>query len=93
MVSSARSLQKKRLARRLVLIAQAACDLQDLDAAFQVLQVAEILLNAQMSAKDRYGIVGLIVGTHVELWGLRHRDGTGLSLRSSLQGSPETLEV
>lgn len=93
MSSSTRSFQKKRLARRLVSTAKAACDVQDLDAAFQVLQTAEILLRgAQFTTKDQHYIVGLIVGSHVVLWKLRHKTGIDPVLASSLHVRTAALE-
>lgn len=93
MPSSDGLFQKKRLARRLVLTARAACDVQDLDAAFQVLQAAEILLRGtEFTAKDRRHVVGLIVGSHVVLWGLRHEARIDLLLASSLHVQAATLE-
>ncbi len=72
MMSPARSSQKKRLGRRLALIAQAACDVHDLETAFRVLQAAEILVrDGKMTAQDRCCVVELIMGIHVQLWGLR----------------------
>ena len=92
MMSSARSFQRKRLGRRLVLTAQAACDARDLDTAFQVLQVAEILLqNGKMTAQDKHSIVGMIVGTHVQLWGLRHQEHTGQAFTATLQNASHAI--
>ena len=88
MMSLAVSFQKKRLAIRLVLTARAACDVPDLDAAFEVLQVAEVLLhNGRMTVRDRCGVVGLIVGTHVQVWTLRHPDPLGPPPTHTLQAA------
>ena len=93
MPSSAGSFQRKRLAKRLVLTAEAACDVQDLDAAFQVLQAAEILLRAtEFTAKDRRHVVGLIVNSHVVLWRLRHEARMDLVLASGPHVQAATLE-
>ena len=88
MMSSASSFQKKRLATRLVLTARAACDVPDLDAAFEVLQAAETLLHdGQMTVRDRCGIVGLIVGTHIQVWKLRHPEPAGPPPARTLQAA------
>ena len=93
MPSPAGSFQKKRLAKRLVSTSKAACDVQDLDAAFQVLQAAEILLRGtEFTAKDRRQVVGLIVGSHVVLWRLRHEARIDPVLASSLHVRAATLE-
>ena len=86
MMSSAISFQKKRLATRLVLTARAACAVRDLDTAFQVLKAAEVLLHdGKMTPRDRHGVIGLIVGTHVQVWELRHPGLAGLPTRRSLR--------
>lgn len=93
MSSSAGSFRRKRLARRLVSTAETACDVQDLDAAFQVLQAAEILLRGtELTPKDRHHVVGLIVNSHVVLWGLRHEARMDLVPASSLHVQAATLE-
>ena len=92
MISSAKSFQKKRLGRRLILTAQAACDSRDLDTAFQVLRVTEILLqNGKMTAQDKHSIVGMIVGTHVQLWALRHHEHTGQAFTATSQTASHAI--
>jgi hypothetical protein len=89
MPSPAGSFQKKRLAKRLVSTSKAACDVQDLDAAFQVLQAAQILLRGtEFTAKDQRHIVG----SHVVLWRLRHEARIDPVLASSLHVHAATLE-
>ncbi len=93
MSSSAGSFQKKRLAKRLVSTAKAACDVRDLDAAFQVLQAAEILLRGtEFTAKDRRCVVALIVGSYVVLWSLRQEVRIDPVVENSPPARAATLE-
>ena len=92
MPSPARSSRRKRLGRRLVLTAQAACDVRDLDTAFQILQAAELLLRAgRMTTRDKLGIVDAIVGVHVRLWELRHDQHTGPAFARTSHRAPDPI--
>ncbi len=66
----------KRLARRFVVVAQVACDLQEAGVAFQMLRIAErFLRGAVMTPRDRNDVGELIVATHHRLWNLQQLDG------------------
>ena len=73
------TVQVKRLAKRLVLIAQVACDQRDFEVAAQILHAAEPLIrSASLTPNDQRNLGHLIIGVHQRLWKARDRHSNEL---------------
>ena len=69
-----RIFQTNELAKRLICIAQMACDLSELDVAAEVMQAVDPLaLDARLNKKDQHGLTELMQGVHTRLWKERMR--------------------